>query len=626
MLVLGFSCYYHNSAAALVADGEVVAAVEEERLTRVKNDARFPANAISSCLNWAGVTLDDIDLIAFYEKPHRKLARVLSTAVRNYPRGRDHFAKVLEKWGEHDLFTPADLTARLLARSPTAGGRGLWDRRLVYVPHHLSHAASAFYPSPFPNAAILVVDGVGEFATTTIGIGTTTADDGKNVRLLHELRFPHSLGLLYSAFTHFLGFEVNEGEYKLMGLAPYGRPRFRDRILESVVEVHEDGSFTVDDALFTYPVARQMYDLAGMEKLFGPRREPDAPITDTHADLAASIQRVTEEILLSLAKQAHSRTGEPNLVLAGGVALNCVANGLIQREGPFDDVWVQPAPGDSGGALGAALQAWYGYAGQPMRATRPRHTDGMRAARLGPAYGLREVRAALRAREVSHIVVPPDEVAPTVAGLLARGALVGWFHGRMEFGPRALGGRSILADPRPARVQRTLNLKVKRRESFRPFAAAVLRDRMADWFGLAGRENSVLGAPGDGYESPYMSLVAPILPTRSFETTAEVRRLGGLDVARNEISACTHVDGTSRIQTVRPEEDWLFHALITEFDKLTSVPIVLNTSFNRRGEPIVCTPEDALDCFLDTDLDYLCMENTIAWKSPDAALDGNGPG
>ncbi|MFD2472410.1 carbamoyltransferase family protein [Amycolatopsis silviterrae] len=625
MLILGFSCYYHNSAAAIVSDGEVVAAVEEERLTRVKNDSRFPENAIRACLDWSGATLDDVDLVAFYEKPQRKLARILSTAVRNYPRGSDHFRAIFENRNERGLYGSAGLVGKLLAASPTAGARTAWDKRLVQVPHHLSHAASAFYPSPFESAAVLVADGVGEFATTTIGAGTTTAGNGKKIRLLRELRFPHSLGLLYSCFTHFLGFEVNDGEYKVMGLAPYGRPRFRESILDNVVHVRADGSFTIDESLLTYPIARHMYDRARMEALFGPRREPDEPLTQAHADLAASIQQVVEEIMLELANQAHASTGERNLVLAGGVALNCVANGRIQREGPFDDVWVQPAPGDSGGALGAALEAWHGHAAQPSRTARGHQADGMCAARLGPAYGLREVCSALRARDVSHLVVSPDEVAPTAAALLARGRLVGWFQGRMEFGPRALGSRSILADPRPAAVQKALNLKVKRRESFRPFAAAVLRDRVADWFALEGRETSVLGTPGDGYESPYMSLVARILPARSFDTEDDVRRFGGLDVQRNEISACTHVDGTSRIQTVRPQDDGRFHALITEFDKLTSIPLVLNTSFNRRGEPIVCTPQDAVDCFLDTDLDYLCMENVVAWKSPEAALTGRRP-
>jgi carbamoyltransferase len=620
---MGLSCYYHNSAAALVADGEVVAAVEEERLSRVKNDSRFPAAAVNSCLEWANVTMDDVDVIAFYEKPHRKLARILSTAVRNYPAGRDYFTAALEKWGNHESGSPAELQQELLDLSPSRGQRASWDR-LLFVPHHLSHAASAFYPSPFPDAAVLVVDGVGEFATTTIGVGHATADGGKNLQLIRELRFPHSLGLFYSAFTHFLGFEVNEGEYKLMGLAPYGEPRLRDQILDSVIRTRPDGSFTVNEALLTYATDRKMYDISAMEGLFGSRREADGALTSRHADLAASVQAVTEEILLALAHQAHAATGEQRLVLGGGVALNCVANGRILREGPFSDIWVTPAPGDCGGAVGAALQVWHDHLGRPAAVVRPAHSDGMSSTRLGPAYETGQVHEALQARNLDHRVLSPAEVATTVAGLLAEGKIVGWFQGRMEFGPRALGGRSILADPRPAGMQRALNMSVKRRESFRPFAAAVLRDRVPEWFNLAGRAESALGGPDDGYDSPYMSLVAAILPGRITNSGEQTRRLGGLDLPRNEISACTHVDGTSRIQTVRIEDDWLFYSLLTEFEKLTSVPILLNTSFNRRGEPIVCTPEDAIDCFLDTGIDYLCMENTIAWKTPEAALASGG--
>lgn len=618
MLILGFSCHYHNSAAALVADGEIIAAVEEERLSRLKNDPRFPAQAISACLETTNSTMDDVDLVAFYEKPHRKLARVLSTAIRTYPAGREHFTEVLAKWGRESFWSPGEVRDQLLALSPSRGARARWDRRFLFVPHHLSHAASAFYPSPFTDAAVLVTDGVGEFSTTTIGEGSPRT----GLRLVSELRFPHSLGLVYSSFTHFLGFQVNEGEYKVMGLAPYGEPRFRDTIADAVVRPHADGSFAVNESLFTYHVDRRMYDVPAMERLFGPRRVPGAELTQVHADIAASIQVVTEELLLRLAERAHRETGRTKLVLAGGVALNCVANGRILREGPFDDVWVPPSPGDAGGAVGAALQAWHGHAGGRAATPRRAGADGMSGTRLGPRYSTREVRAALSEHDLGHVVLPPQDITATVARLLADGKIVGWFHGRLEFGPRALGGRSILADPRSPEMQRILNLRVKRRESFRPFAAAVPRDRAGEWFQLEGRPGSVLGAPGAGYDTPYMTLVAPVHPARAFELADPVRRLGGLDVARNEIPSCTHVDGSSRVQTVTAQDDWLFHELLVEFEKITSVPVLLNTSFNRRGEPIVCSPQDAVECFLDTDIDYLCMEDTISWKTPAAELPG----
>jgi carbamoyltransferase len=622
VLILGFSCFYHNSAAALLADGELVAAVEEERLSRVKNDARFPANAIRACLDWAGSDLDDVDIVSFYEKPHRKLARVLSTAVRKYPKGREHFDGALRKWADQSCWSPGELRAALLEMSPSRGVRGNWDGRLLFMPHHLSHAASAYYPSPFERAAILVADGVGEFATTTIGVGYPTERGGRRIDLIKEIRFPHSLGLLYSCFTHFLGFEVNEGEYKVMGLAPYGEPRYRDEILDAVVRIGGDGSFSVNDSLLTYATDRRMYDRAAMERLFGPWREPGEPLTSRHADVAASIQAVVEEIQLRLADAAYAATGEKRLVIAGGVGLNCVANGRILREGPFADVWVQPAPGDSGGAVGAAFEAWYGHLGRPATASRKAAPgrDGMSGARLGPAHSQAGVRRVLRSRGLRHVLLRPAQIAPTVADLLARGRIVAWFQGRMEFGPRALGGRSILADPRPAEMQRTLNMRVKRRESFRPFAPVVLRDQVADWFELDGRPDSILGAPAKGYDSPYMSLVAAVRAGVSCDIPDDARRLGGLDLQRTQISACTHVDESSRIQTVGPDDDWLLHAVLTEFQKVTSVPVLVNTSFNRSGEPIVCSPEDAVDCFLDTDIDYLCMEGTIAWKTAEAGL------
>jgi len=623
VLVLGLSCYYHNSAAALLSDGELVAAVEQERLSRVKNDARFPGDAIHACLDWAGVDLDDIDIVAFYEKPHRKLARVLSTAVRSYPAGRKHFGTVLRKWADLGCWTPHELRTALKEISPSGGVRGNWNGRLLFMPHHLSHAASAYYPSPFERAAILVVDGAGEFATSTIGVGRPTANGGRRVELIREIHFPHSVGLIYSAFTHFLGFEVNEGEYKVMGLAPYGEPRYQDEIRSAVVTIADDGSFSVNDAVLTYATDRRMYDRAAMERLFGPARNPGERLTSRHADVAASVQAVVEDIQLRLADVAHAETGEQRLVIAGGVGLNCVANGRILREGPFADVWVQPAPGDSGGAVGAAFEAWYGYLGRPVTAT-PLHAapgrDGMSSARLGPAFSPVAVRRVLRERSLPHVFLRPHQIAPAVADVLAQGRIVAWFQGRMEFGPRALGGRSILADPRPAEMQRALNLRVKRRESFRPFAPAVLRDQVADWFALDGRPDSILGTPTGGYDSPYMSLVARVHPDLVHDVPGNARRLGCLDLQRTVISACTHVDGSARIQTVGPDDDWLLHAVLTEFHKLTSVPVLVNTSFNRSGEPIVCSPDDAVECFLDTDIDYLCMEDTIAWKSADAGL------
>jgi len=622
MLILGLSCFYHDSATALVSDGEVVAAVEEERLSRVKNDARFPARAVRACLDWAGVDLDAVELVAFYEKPHRKLARVLSSAVRNYPQSRRYFDEVLTGWAERGCWTPGELRAALRELSPSRGTRGRWNGRLLFVPHHLSHAASAYYPSPFDRAAIMVVDGVGEYATTTLGVGRPAPGGGRRVDLLREIRFPHSVGLVYSSFTHFLGFRVNEDEYKVMGLAPYGEPRYAERIRQAVLRPRADGSYSVNEALLTYGRDRAMYDRPAMERLFGPAREAGEPLDGRHADIAASVQAVTEEVQLGLARAALELTGERRLVIAGGVGLNCVANGRILREVPFDDVWVQPAPGDAGAAVGAALEAWYGHLGRPAvrsRAAAPGR-DGMSGARLGPVADRVEVDRALAAGGLPHVRLRPSEVAGTVAGLLARGGIVAWFQGRMEFGPRALGGRSILADPRSATMQRTLNLRVKRRESFRPFAPVVLRDRVHEWFELAGRAHSVLGAPGAGYDSPYMSLVAATLPTRLLDRPADIRRLGGLDVPRTVISACTHVDDSARIQTVGPADDPLLHAVLTEFDRLTGVPVLVNTSFNRSGEPIVCSPRDAVECFLDTDIDYLCIEGAIAWKTAETAL------
>ncbi len=578
MTVLGLSAFYHDSAACLVRDGRIVAAAQEERFSRVKHDAAFPAHAVAYCLEEAGIGAADLDLVAFYDKPLLKFERLLETYVAFAPRGLASFVRAMPVWVKEKLWTRDAIEKAL----PGYAGE------ILFCEHHESHAASAFFPSPFDEAAFLTTDGVGEWATTSWGVG-----EGGGLRIHAEQHFPHSLGLLYSAFTYFCGFRVNSGEYKLMGLAPYGQPRYAGDIRDRLVNVKGDGSIRLNLDYFPFPVGLAMTGRR-MEALFGPRRRPEAPLAQRDMDLAASIQQVTEEIVGAMARHVRRETGLPHLVMAGGVALNCVANGRLVRDGVFERVWIQPAAGDAGGALGAALLAYHRYAGQPRRARTP---DAMQGAALGPAFSDDAVEAFLDSQGVPYEKLPGDDaLVQRAAGLLAEGLAVGWFEGRMEFGPRALGHRSILADPRGRDVQRLVNLKVKFRESFRPFAPSVLEGRQADFFEM-------------DTSSPYMLLVAPV---RGARAAGE-----GLDKLRHVASplpAITHVDGSARVQTVSADAHPLYAALLEAFEALTGVPVLVNTSFNVRGEPIVCTPEDAYRCFRNTHLDALVMGRCVLEK------------
>ncbi len=587
MRILGISAFYHDAAAALLRDGEIVAAAEEERFTRKKHDSRFPRHAIDFCLERGGVPAREIDYVVFYDKPLIKFRRLLETYLSFAPRGFRSFRTAMPLWIGEKLFQK-----NLLKRELRDFGPGL---KLLFAEHHQSHAASAFYPSPFAEAAVLTMDGVGEEATTSAAYGS-----GSKLEIRRELHFPHSLGLLYSAFTYYTGFKVNSGEYKLMGLAPYGEPRFASVIRENLVDLKDDGTFRLDQSYFDYCTGLRMTN-AKFDALFGgPRRRPGEKLTQRHMDVAASIQKVTEEIVLRLARSLARETGSRNLCLAGGVALNCVANGKILRDGCFENVWIQPSAGDGGGALGAALAAHYGFLGAAREGTG----DTMHGALLGPEFGQAEIERRLAAAGARFTKLPGDGLIDAAADALAAGRAVGWFQGRMEFGPRALGARSILADPRRPDMQKTLNLKVKYRESFRPFAPAVLREEVADWFELDA-------------DSPYMLLVADVAPDRRRKMTSAESALFGIDklnVPRSAIPAVTHVDYSARIQTVSRETNPRFHALLAAFKDKTGCPVLVNTSFNIRGEPIVCTPEEAFRCFMGTGIDVLAIGDCLLRK------------
>ena len=595
MNILGISAWYHDSAACLVRSGRIVAAAQEERFSRKKHDPAFPAQAIRYCLDAGGIGAADIDAVAFYDKPFPKFERLLETYLAFAPRGFASFAKSMPLWIKEKLFQKSVLVGELEA---LLGKEVDWRARLMFSEHHLSHAASAFYPSPFERAAVLTLDGVGEWTTTSWALGR-----GRNLRIEKEIHFPHSIGLLYSAFTQYTGFKVNSGEYKVMGLAPYGTPRFADTIRDHLVDIREDGSFHLDMRYFDYCTGLAMINHR-FEALFeAPARKPESQLTQRDMDLAASIQQVTEEIVLTLARAIATETGERNLCLAGGVALNCVANGLIVREGLFDAVWVQPAAGDAGGALGAALAAWH-LACDGEREVSARG-DAMAGAYLGPEFSDAEAAAALEAMGARFTVLDEAAMLDTAAQALAGGQAVGWMQGRMEFGPRALGGRSIIADPRSPTMQKQLNLKVKFRESFRPFAPSVLREHLPEWFDL-------------DCDSPYMLLVAPVVEAKMLPDDASSAGLFGiekLNVPRSVIPAVTHVDGSARIQTVHAETNPRYHALIERFHALTGCPVLVNTSFNVRAEPIVCTPQDAFRCFMATELDMLVVGNLVLKKA-----------
>ncbi len=594
--ILGLSAYYHDSAAALIIDGEIVAAAQEERFTRKKHDATFPRHAVAYCLDEAGVALDDLDEVVFYDKPLVKFERLLETYLAYAPRGLHSFISAMPVWLKEKLYLKATLKRELAALGA--------ERPItpLFAEHHQSHAASAFYPSPFENAAVLCLDGVGEWATASIWVG-----NGNRLEACWEIDFPHSLGLLYSAFTYYTGFKVNSGEYKLMGLAPYGEPRYVDLILDELIDLKPDGSFRLDMRYFDYCTGLTMTNRR-FEQLFGaPPRKPESEIGQREMDIAASIQQVTEEVVLRLARTVRAETGCRNLCLAGGVALNCVANGELLRAGIFDDLWIQPAAGDAGGAIGAALTVWHQRMGEARQLRRP---DAMRGAYLGPAYPSQEARKRLDAIGAVYRQLDDDDLMPRLAGILDDGAVVGWFQGRMEFGPRALGGRSIIGDPRSRRMQSVMNLKIKYRESFRPFAPSVLSEDVERYFAL-------------DRSSPYMLIVAPVREKIRLPVDEDQQRLFGierLNVPRSELPAITHVDYSARVQTVHRETNPRYHALLSAFKKRTGCGVLVNTSFNVRGEPIVCTPEDAYRCFMRTEMDYLVIENLLLAKPEQPAM------
>ena len=619
MRILGLSAFYHDSAAALVEDGRIVAAAQEERFTRRKHDAGYPSRAVAWCLRETGLAPGDLDRVAFYDKPFLKFERLLETYVAFAPRGFRSFRMAVPVWLREKLFQKDLLRRELKRLAPDVD----WDARLLFAEHHQSHAASAFYPSPFRDAVVLTMDGVGEWATTSAAIG-----HGNDLEVAREIHFPHSLGLLYSAFTHYTGFKVNSGEYKVMGLAPYGEPKYSQAILDHLMDLKPDGTFRLDLDYFDFCTGLTMTNGRFDELFRGPARKPEEPLVQRHMDLAASVQAVVEEAVLRLTRSLRAETGIPNLCLAGGVALNCVANGKVLRDGRFDDVWIQPAAGDAGGALGAALAASHRLFGEARPSVSPAAGEGglssprlgegagppagpsacgadaMRGAFLGPEFGPDEVRADLDAAGARYETLTDDALVEAAADALAAGKALGWFQGRMEFGPRALGSRSILADARSPTMQKTLNLKVKFRESFRPFAPSVLRADVADWFEL-------------DHDSPYMLLVADVKPERRKPTSETQRALSGIDllnVPRSDVPAVTHVDYSARVQTVHRDTNPRYHALLEAFKARTGCPVVVNTSFNVRGEPIVCTPADAFRCFMGTDLDCLAVGNCFLRK------------
>ncbi len=591
--ILGLSAYYHDSAAALVVDGKLVAAAQEERFTRKKHDAGFPARAIAYCLQEAGVRLDDVDYVVFYDKPLIKFERLLETYLAYAPKGFRSFLAAMPIWLKDKLFLKTTLKRELgkLASSEKT------VPRLLFNAHHHSHAASAFFPSPFDQAAVLCLDGVGEWATSSVWLG-----EGHELAPQWEINFPHSLGLLYSAFTYFTGFRVNSGEYKLMGLAPYGEPVYVDLILDKLVDVKEDGSFRLDMNYFNYTTGLTMTNRKFDALFGGPPRAPESEISQREMDIARSIQVVTEEVVLKIARNVHKELGTEYLCLAGGVALNCVSNGRILREGPFKDIWIQPAAGDAGGSLGAALSIWHEYLDNPRTASAD---DDMQGAYLGPGNSPEDIKAYLDSVGASYEELEDPLLMPRVADILGDENVVGWFQGRMEFGPRSLGGRSIIGDPRSQQMQSVMNLKIKYRESFRPFAPAVKAERVSDWFEIDRK-------------SPYMLLVAPVKKEKCRIMTEEQQHLFGiekLNIPRSEIPSITHVDYSARIQTVHKKTNPRFHRLLDAFEDATGCPVLVNTSFNVRGEPIVCTAEDAYRCFMRTEMDYLVLENFLLCKS-----------
>ena len=593
MKILGVSAFYHDSAAALVVDGQILAAAQEERFSRKKHDSSFPQEAIKYCMRFSGSKFSDLDYVVFYDKPFLKFERLLETYLAFAPRGFRSFGMALPIWLKEKLFQKSLLEKEFKKYEPDYD----WSNRLLFAEHHQSHAASAFFPSPFADAAVLTMDGVGEWATTSVGYG-----EGNNLVVTKEIQFPHSLGLLYSAFTYYTGFKVNSGEYKVMGLAPYGEPRFTQRILDNLIDVKEDGTFRLNLDYFDYCTGLRMTNSRFDELFDGPPRNSEELLTQRHMDLAASIQEVTEHIVLRLTRALAADTPSRNLCLAGGVALNCVANGKLLRDEKFERIWVQPAAGDAGGAIGAALAAYHIFQDQPRLANG--RLDGMQGSYLGPKFENVEIESALSEAGASFVVKDDRRVIEDTVEALVQGKAIGWFQGRMEFGPRALGNRSIIGDPRSSTMQSVLNLKVKFRESFRPFAPSILREHVADWFELDD-------------DSPYMLLVADVVPQRRREMTEAENALFGiekLNVPRSDIPAVTHVDYSARVQTVHRDSNPRYHELLSGFYDRTGCPILVNTSFNIRGEPIVCTPQDAFRCFMGTDIEMLVVGNCVLRK------------
>ncbi|MCC6152117.1 MAG: carbamoyltransferase [Candidatus Hydrogenedentes bacterium] len=584
MHILGISAFYHDSAACLVRDGDIVAAAQEERFSRKKHDPRFPKLAIEYCLSEAKIGVDQLDYVVFYDKPFVKFERLLMTYIGTAPKGIRSFIDQMPFWLKEKLFTRSAIRRELDYKGT-----------VLFTTHHQSHAAAAFFPSPFDEAAIVTLDGVGEWATTTYGIGR-----GNKIEIQKQINFPHSLGLLYSAFTYFTGFKVNSGEYKLMGLAPYGEPKYVDAIYKELIDLRDDGSYKLNLDYFDYCAGLRMTNDKFAQLFDGPRREPESKITQREMDLAASVQVVTEDVMLRIARTAHKETGSKNLVLAGGVALNCVANGRVLREGPFENIWIQPAAGDAGNALGCALFAWHQLLDNPRVPDRRRQ----KATYLGPEFHDDSIESYLKSIDAPYEKHDGDALASRVAELLATENVVGWFQGRMEFGPRALGARSILGDARSRKMQSVLNLKIKFRESFRPFAPAVLEERVSDYFEL-------------NTESPYMLLVADVAKDHLAPLDGDAARASGFDklkVARSDVPAITHVDNSARIQTVREEDHPRYYNLIKKFEERTGCPVIINTSYNVRGEPIVCTPEEAYTCFMRTNMDYLVLGSFVLDK------------
>ena len=599
MNILGISAFYHDSAACLLQDGTLVAAGQEERWSRKKHDYRFPRRAAGYCLDEAGIRAEDLDLVVFYDKPFIKFERILETYLTFAPVGIKSFLMAMPLWIRQKLWLP-DVIKKELG----------YEGQVLFTEHHQSHAASAFFPSPFEEAAFLTLDGVGEWTTTSYGLGR-----GNKIKIMGEIHFPHSLGLLYSAFTYFTGFRVNSGEYKIMGLAPYGEPKYVDTILSELMDLKEDGSYKLNMKYFNYCQGLTMTNRRFADLFGGPPRQPETELTQREMDLAASVQKVTEEVVLRTARHVHKETGLENLVLAGGVALNCVANGRLLREGPFKNIWIQPAAGDAGGALGAAYFAWHQYLDNP-RQVDPGLMDGQSGSYLGPVFGNDEIEAYLTKHQIPHVLLDRDGLPRKVAEILADEKVVGWFQGRMEFGPRALGARSIIGDARSSKMQTTMNLKIKYRESFRPFAPSCLGEVADDYFQL------------NGEPSPYMLLVAGVEPSIRKAMSEEESGFFGikkLNVARSDIPAVTHVDYSARIQTVHGETNPLYHDLISAFKDLTGCGVIVNTSFNVRGEPIVCSPDHAYTCFMRTEMDYLVMGDFLLSKTdqPKWREDGN---